>query len=333
MKRFISKLFMKLLLIFFINFSIQAKPTLTIYACNLFSSNLGPKDLIKSEFERKYDCNLNFFSFWNENTLLNILKKNKRKFSADIILGINDNRIGSLQIRDLFLEYRIKNLKFKFPLKEYNKFLIPYNYGYLAFIYNNKKILKVPDSFEELISEKSSWKIIYQDPRTSSSGLGMLFWIKKIYEKNSSEIWRKIARKTVTVTKSWGESYELFLKGEGDFFLSYSSSPGFFLLKKNNYDYSSIIFKEGHYLQTELIGISIRSQNVELSKKFVDFILSPKIQRKLSIYNWMYPSIRIKLPKVYDFVPEPKKFLQFDIQETNQNYQKWIQEWLHAVIQ
>ncbi|ARC53268.1 thiamine ABC transporter substrate-binding protein [Candidatus Riesia pediculischaeffi] len=332
MKRLIAKISLDILLIFFVNFFVYAESTLKIYSCNLFLSNLGIGKLVKSEFEKRYDCKLSFLPFRDEQALLNILKRKEKKFYADIVLGIDSNRVGSFRIKDLFIENRLKNVQFKLPLEEYNKFLIPYNYGYLSFIYDNRKVKKVPNSFDELISEENSWKIIYQDPRTSSSGLGLLFWIKKIYGDGSSKFWKRVAKKTVTVTKGWGESYKLFLKGEGDFLLSYSSSPGHFLIKKN-YNYSSAMFKEGHYLQTELVGILSQSRNIRLAEKFIEFILSPKLQRMLSIYNWMYPSIDTELPEVYNSIPEPKKILQFDIQETDQNCQKWVQEWLLALTQ
>ncbi len=47
----------------------------------------------------------------------------------------------------------------------------------------------------------------------------------------------KMAGKTLTVTKGWSEAYGLFLKGEGDFVLSYTSSPGYQMLndQKDNY--------------------------------------------------------------------------------------------------
>ena len=68
--------------------------------------------------------------------------------------------------------------------------------------------------------------MIYQDPRTSTPGLGLLLWMQKVYGDKAPEAWQKLAAKTVTVTKGWSEAYGLFLKGESDLVLSYTTSTG-----------------------------------------------------------------------------------------------------------
>ena len=59
--------------------------------------------------------------------------------------------------------------------------------------------------------------MIYEDPRTSTPGLGLLLWMQKVYGDKAPEAWQKLAAKTVTVTKGWSEAYGLFLKGEERF--------------------------------------------------------------------------------------------------------------------
>jgi hypothetical protein len=79
--------------------------------------------------------------------------------------------------------------------------------------------------------------VIYEDPRTSTPGLGLLLWMQKVYGDKAPEAWQKLAAKTVTVTKGWSEAYGLFLKGESDLVLSYTTSPAYHIIeeKKDNY--------------------------------------------------------------------------------------------------
>ncbi|SUC45618.1 Thiamine-binding periplasmic protein precursor [Providencia stuartii] len=79
----------------------------------------------------------------------------------------------------------------------------------------------------------SHGKLFTKTLEPAHPGLGLMLWIEKLYGDKSADAWQKIANKTLTVTKGWSESYGLFLKGEGDFVLSYTSSPGYQILNDN----------------------------------------------------------------------------------------------------
>ena len=68
-------------------------------------------------------------------------------------------------------------------------------------------------------------KVIYQDPRTSTPGQGLMLWMKSVYGDEAPTAWAHLAKKTVTVTKGWSEAYGMFLDGEADMVLSYTTSP------------------------------------------------------------------------------------------------------------
>ncbi|MCP6576788.1 thiamine ABC transporter substrate-binding protein, partial [Klebsiella pneumoniae] len=78
---------------------------------------------------------------------------------------------------------------------------------------------------KELVEGPQKWRVIYEDQRTSTPGLGLLLWMQKGYGDQAPEAWQKLAAKTVTVTKGWSEAYGLLLKGESDLVLSYTTSP------------------------------------------------------------------------------------------------------------
>jgi ABC-type thiamine transport system, periplasmic component len=54
--------------------------------------------------------------------------------------------------------------------------------------------------------------------------------MQKVYGDKAPEAWQKLAAKTVTVTKGWSEAYGLFLKGESDLVLSYTTSPAYHII-------------------------------------------------------------------------------------------------------
>ena len=62
-------------------------------------------------------------------------------------------------------------------------------------------------------------------------------------EMNAKNEWKKLNKKIVTVTKGWTDAYyNIFLAGEADMVLSYTTSPAAHIMFENNYDYSAISF-------------------------------------------------------------------------------------------
>jgi hypothetical protein len=58
-------------------------------------------------------------------------------------------------------------------------------------------------------------KIVIQDPRTSTPGLGLLLWVKAVYGDEAVEAWAKLQKRVLTVTPGWSEAYGLFTKRRG----------------------------------------------------------------------------------------------------------------------
>ena len=185
---------------------------------------------------------------------------------------------------------------------------------------------------DELINDTEA-RIVIQDPRTSSPGLGLLAWIKLIYGDNAGNEWKKLNKKIVSVTKGWTDAYyNIFLTGEADLVLSYTTSPAAHIMFEENYDYSAINFKEGNYLTIEFAGILKSSKNKELANNFLNFMLSNDFQSVIPYTNIMYPVINIKnqLPEAYNKINIPNKSLQIDPTILNNNKEIWIMEWLNA---
>lgn len=82
-----------------------------------------------------------------------------------------------------------------------NATFVPYDYGYFAFVYNKEK-LKNPRSLHELVDSSEPWKVIYQDPRTSTPGLGLLLWMQQVYGEQAPQAWQKLAKKRLPSPKA-----------------------------------------------------------------------------------------------------------------------------------
>ena len=326
---------MKTILIFlttlFISFSIYAEK-LTIYTYDSFVSEWGPGPIIQKIFEEKYNADVEFVAVDSAATLLNKVILEGDTSKADIVLGLDMNLFDLAEQSGLFTSHNIKDINnlINLPLKwETNKF-VPYNYGYFSFVYNKANLETPPKSMDELINSTNA-RIVIQDPRTSTPGLGLLTWMKALYGDKAGDEWKKLNKKIISVTKGWTDAYyNFFMAGEADMVLSYTTSPAAHIMFEERYDILATTFEEGNYITIEFAGILNNSQNKDLANKFLNFMLSKEFQSVIPSTNIMYPVTNIKdLPEAFDKLDVPN-FIQMDPKEINKNKEKWIDEWLNA---
>ena len=316
--------------ILFLTHSLKAEK-LTVYTYDSFVSEWGPGPLIEKAFEEKYSVDLELIAVDSAATLLNKVILEGSNTKADIILGLDMNLFNSAENSELFTAHNLNNIneKLNLPIEWNSEIFVPYNYGYFAFVYNNKKLKNPPKSMDELLNITDA-KIVIQDPRTSTPGLGLLTWMKILYGDNAQENWSKLNKKIISVTKGWTDAYyNFFMSGEADIVLSYSTSPAAHIMFEENYDISASIFKEGNYLSVEFAGILKSSKNKKVANIFLDFMLSDEFQKVIPSTNIMYPVTNIRLPNAFNELEIPKA-LQLNPKEINDYKDEWINEWLNA---
>jgi thiamine transport system substrate-binding protein len=306
---------------------------LTVYTHHSFAKEWNFDHYqLRSKFEKKCNCKLEIVGLDNGGTLLSRLKLEGKHSKADIILGLDYNLISEAEKTKLFSTINFDTDNLVLPIKWKNKYFLPFDYGYLTFIYNKNKIKEVPKSLEELVY-KYPGKIIIADPRSSSVGLNFLLWMRSVFDDQSTNAWQTLSKKIVTVTKGWGESYGLFLKGEADMVLSYTTSPAYHMLAEQNYNYNSISFEDGNYLQIEVAGILKNSPNPDLADMFLEFLISKDFQITMLTQHYMYPVIDLQneIPNVYKTIKIPENVLFMDSMDIHNNKKYWILEWLSAI--
>lgn len=304
-------------------------PELRIYTYDSFTSEWGPGPEIKQEFEKICNCKVSFFAFADGVSILNRLKLEGKTTKADIVLGLDNNLTYEAQMTNFLAPHKVDLSKLDLPIDWNSKYFVPYDYGYFAFVYNKQRLANPPKSLKDLIKRRDV-KVIYEDPRSSTPGLGLLLWIEKVFGKHSDKAWEELAKHTVTVTKGWSEAYSLFLKGEADMVMSYTTSPAYHMINEKDFNYVAADFEEGHYMQVEVAAKVKNSKNQALADKFLDFMLSQKFQEKILI-NTMYPVTRVKLPDEYLQLTLPKKTLLYTDKEVDKNRKEWIKDWLNAI--
>ncbi|CUH46942.1 thiamine ABC transporter substrate binding subunit [Ruegeria atlantica] len=306
------------------------KPQLTVYTYDSFVSDWGPGPQVKEAFEATCDCELNLVGVEDGAALLSRVRLEGENSDADVVLGLDTNLIASARETGLFAPNSV-SAGFALPIEWTDDTFTPYDWGYFAFVH--KADATAPANFRELAD--SDTKIIIQDPRSSTPGLGLLMWVKAAYGDEAPEIWAGLSDNIVTVTKGWSEAYGLFLEGESDMVLSYTTSPAYHLIAEDDGSKAASAFDEGNYLQVEVAAKLAATDQAELADQFLQFMVSDAFQQIIPTTNWMYPAVTPAegLPKGFDTLTVPAKSLLFSPDEAAAVRDQALAEWQNALSQ
>jgi thiamine transport system substrate-binding protein len=171
-------------------------------------------------------------------------------------------------------------------------------------------------------------KIVIEDPRTSSLGMGFLLWTKGLFKGSEwKKFWQSLRPGLLTVSPSWSGAYGLFLKGEADFVLSYTTSPAYHIENEKQDFIRAIEFEEGHFRQVEGVAVLKNSKQIKLAQEFVSVLLSPEVQVQVPKTNCMYPVKEVELPRSYALLPKVSPVSLPDLEEIKREKKNWLREW------
>ena len=303
-------------------------PQLTVYTYDSFLSEWGPGPAIKQAFETECGCVLNLVGAGDGAALLGRLKLEGARSDADIVLGLDTGLISAARETGLFVAHTIET-DLDLPLEWNDPLFLPYDWGYFAFVGNRGEAHST--SFRELA--ESEQKIVIQDPRSSTPGLGLLMWVKSAFGDEAEEIWAALADNIVTVTPGWSEAYGLFLEGEADLVLSYTTSPAYHLIAEEDDSKVALPFSEGHYMQIEVAGKLAATDQPELADQFLRFMLGDAFQSVIPTTNWMYPVVLPDggLPDGFSTLIQPETAILAPIDQAGALRDLALDEWLRAL--
>lgn len=310
--------------------AIAETPELTVYTYDSFVSDWGPGPAVKTAFEETCGCTLKFVGAGDGAALLARIKLEGERTKADIVLGLDTNLMAAAAETGLFAEHNVA-ASFDLPIAWKDPVFVPYDWGYFAFVHNVG--LDAPTNFKAL--GDSDLKIVIQDPRSSTPGLGLLMWVKAAYGDDAPAIWAGLSDNIVTVTKGWSEAYGLFLKGEADLVLSYTTSPAYHLIAEEDDSKTSVAFDEGNYIQIEVAAKLAGTDQSDLADAFLTFMVSDAFQSIIPTTNWMFPAVvpSAGLPKGFETLTQPKTALLIPADLAGAMRNKALSEWLDALSQ
>ena len=311
------------------------KPILTVYTYNSFTSEWGPGPTLEKAFEGTCACDVNWVALEDGAALLARLKLEGKNTKADVVLGLDTNLTAEAKATGLIAPHGTDLSALKLPIAWDDADFVPYDWGYFAFVYDSEKLKDPPKSLADLVNGKDVPKVLLEDPRTSTPGLGLVMWMGQVYGDKAGDAWAGLKPKILTVSKGWSEAYGLFTQGEAPMVLSYTTSPAYHQIVEKTDRYKALVFPEGNYMQVEVAAAIACSAHADLAKSFLAFLISPDAQKVIPTTNYMYPvrDIGADLPPEFTALPKPEKSLLLPADEAAKHRDDWIKAWVEAISQ
>jgi len=310
--------------------AIAETPVLTVLTYDSFTSEWGPGPAVEAAFEETCGCDLQFVGAGDGAALLARLQLEGPSTEADIVLGLDTNLTAAARETGLFAPHGV-SADLTLPIAWEDDEFMPFDWGYFAFVAN--KGAKAPNSLRALAD--SDTKIVIQDPRSSTPGLGLLMWVQAAYGNDVGALWADLADNILTVTPGWTEAYGLFLEGEADAVLSYTTSPAYHLIAEEDDSKVAWPFDEGHYMQVEVAGKVAGTDQPDLANAFMAFITSEAFQSIIPTTNWMYPAVTPAdgLPAGFETLITPAKALLLSPEDALASRPAALDAWRTALSQ
>ncbi len=308
-------------------------PVLNIYTYDSFASKWGPGPKIKAAFEAQCACEINYVAVDSSTGILSRVQLEGAGSRADVVLGLDHSLLVEARATGLLKPHNVSLEALDLPVLWRDPMFLPFDYGYFAFIYRRDDLPMPPTSFDELLAADDSLKIVIQDPRSSTPGIGLLLWVKALYGAAAGDAWRRLSGKIITVTRSWAEAYGLFLDREADMVLSYTTSPAYHRMVEGDDRYAAAAFGDGHGLQIEVAAQLAAARQPALAQRFMDFITTDAFQSAIPTGNWMYPAVTptAGLPPAFARLVQPAITLHLDPQRIAANKTAWVDEFSRAL--
>jgi thiamine transport system substrate-binding protein len=121
------------------------------------------------------------------------------------------------------------------------------------------------------------------------------------------------------------------MDGEADMVLSYTTSPAYHIIAENDLSKKAAIFEEGHYMQIEVAGKVLNTDQSDLADEFLEFMVSDAFQNIIPTTNWMYPVIKLDLHGAFLSPISEEMSLFFDAKVAQKLREPALNEWLEIL--
>ena len=206
--------------------------------------------------------------------------------------------------------------------------------------------LSVPTSIDDLTKAEYRGLLVVENPATSSPGLAFVLATIDRYGRGWRDYWQRLRANDVEVVNGWEAAYNGSFSagggaGERPLVVSYASSPAAAVYyaepdptgaTPERAPVGTIL--DGCFRQVEYVGILRGTEHLRAARRFVDFMLSRRVQEDIPLQMFVFPArTDARLPEVFrDFAEIPPDPATVAPRRIERNRERWIVEWTDVVL-
>lgn len=224
--------------------------------------------------------------------------------------------------------------------------LTPVNLGDVCLnidlVWFDENSLTPPATLEDVLEEDYRDLTVVTNPATSSPGLAFLLaTIGEFGEDGWLDYWSALADNGLRVADGWSDAYYVDFTGADGagsrpIVLSYSTSPAFTVVEADDgtVETTTAALLDTCFRQVEYAGVISGAANPEGARALVDFLLEESFQADLPEQMYVYPiDDTVELPAEWaQFAPLAPSPIEIEPAEIAEHRDRWIGEWMDAVI-
>ena len=322
--------------------SASPSDTLTVATYSSFTGEGTAGNWLKSAFEDEYpETTVEFVT--PENGVNQYIQRAKQgaPINADVYVGLNTSdlvRVSQELDETLFPAIadsldRADTVKDELRVDPDGR-AIPYDTGYISLVYNEDEVDE-PQTFESLLESRYEGDLIAQNAQQSDPGQAFLLWsIITQGEDGYLDYWEQLLDNGVKVLADWEPAYQAYMDGEAPMVVSYSTDQVFYHGPDVNMAKHQIGFlNDQGYANPETMALFADSENADLGRQFMNFMLTERAQSKIAVKNVQFPAVDGVTPgeSFAKYAKEPPEPVTFSYDELAGSVGTWVSEWARLV--
>jgi len=322
--------------------SASPSDTLTVATYSSFTGEGTAGNWLKSAFEDEYpETTVEFVT--PENGINQYIQRAKQgaPIDADVYVGLNTSdlvRVSQALDETLFPTIadsldRADTAKEELRVDPDGR-AIPYDTGYISLVYNEDEVDE-PQTFESLLESRYEGDLIAQNAQQSDPGRAFLLWsIITQGEDRYLDYWEQLVGNGVKVLSDWEPAYQAYMDGEAPMVVSYSTDQVFYHGPDVNMAKHQIGFlNDQGYANPETMALFADSENADLGRQFMNFMLTERAQSKIAVKNVQFPAVEGVTPgeSFAKYAKEPPEPVTFSYDELAGSVGTWVSEWARLV--
>ncbi len=306
-------------------------------------SGSSPGGYVKEQFESEFDAELEFFT---PNNGLNYFIQRRSAgvtIDADVYVGLNvddlvriDERLPDARLLRELDRDAMENTDDVKPALEIDPDgrALPYDTGYISLVYDGRAV-ENPGTFEALTGPAYEGTLLAENAQTSDPGRAFLLWtISQMGEDGYLDYWRRLLENDVRILGSWGDAYGAWQEGERPVVVSYSTDRVFANRFDQNMEKHQVGFlNDQGYANPEGMAVLEGTEVPDLSRDFLDWMLSKPVQEEVAVRNVQFPATTTAEPggDFGEFALEPPEPVTFTYEELAGNVTGWVESWAQEI--